>query len=190
MLDKPLNVPMSSAHAPDLDWSQIRETVLMLELAATQIDTAMKESNASVNTLSAAFTGMAESLSNISTVLATLPDAGEAGNAKAAMGKDTSQVTAMVHQAIIAFQFYDKLVQRLDHVCASLSQMGSLVGDRSRLYNPGEWVGLQESIRSKYTTDEERLMFEAVLKGIPVDEAISQFVAERQSQGGNDIEFF
>jgi len=189
MADTPLNVPMSSAHSPDLDWSQIRETVLMLELSATQIDTAMKESNASVNTLSAAFTGMADSLSHISEVLATLPDEGDAGAAKASMSADTHQVSSMIHQAIIAFQFYDKLVQRLDHVCASLSQMGDLVGDRKRLYNPDEWVNLQHAIRSKYTTDEERLMFEAVLKGIPVDQAIEQFMAERQSQG-NEIELF
>ena len=31
----------SSAHNPDLNWSQVRETVLMLELAAVQIETAM-----------------------------------------------------------------------------------------------------------------------------------------------------
>lgn len=189
MSSNPLSMPMISAHAPDLDWSQIRETVLMLELAATQIDTAMKESNASVNTLSAAFTGMAESLNNISTALQSLPDEGEAGTTKAAMCRDTGQVSTMVHQAIIAFQFYDKLVQRLDHICASLSQMGALVGDRKRLYNPDEWVGLQNAIRAKYTTDEERIMFEAVLNGVPVDQAIEQFMAEKQSQG-SDIELF
>ncbi len=189
MQEHSLSTPMSTAQSPDLDWSQIRETVLMLELAATQIDTAMKDSNASVNTLTQAFTGMAESLARISARLAALPEGGEAGISKAEMVAETSQVSGMVHQAIISFQFYDKLVQRLDHVCASLSQMGDLIGDRKRLFNPEEWAGLQNAIRAKYTTDEERFMFEAVLKGIPVDQAIEQFMAEKQSQG-NDIELF
>jgi hypothetical protein len=38
----------STAHAPDLDWSQVRETVLMLHLAAGQVEAAMRESTASV----------------------------------------------------------------------------------------------------------------------------------------------
>ena len=36
----------TSAHMPDLNWSQVRETVLMLELAAVQIESAMKDSGA------------------------------------------------------------------------------------------------------------------------------------------------
>jgi hypothetical protein len=95
----------------------------------------------------------------------------------------------MMGQAIIAFQFYDRLVQRMDHVCHSLSQLGGLVDDRSRLYNPDAWVDLQSAIRSKYTTPEEHAMFQAVLNGVPVEQAVEQFMAEKQSQG-SDIELF
>ena len=49
----------TSAHSPDLDWSQVRETVLMLELAVGQIDAAMKEGNSSVEVLTDSFTSMA-----------------------------------------------------------------------------------------------------------------------------------
>lgn len=49
----------TSAHMPDLDWSQVRETVLMLELSAVQIETAMKDSNSSVEVLTDSFTSMA-----------------------------------------------------------------------------------------------------------------------------------
>ena len=189
MNDSPLHRPLSTAQAPDLDWSQVRETVLMLELAATQINAAMKDSDTSVNTLLAAFTGMAERLQRIDAAVAGLPDDPATTATRQAILEDASEVSGMINQAIIAFQFYDKLVQRLDHVCLSLSQMGGLVNDRSRLFNPDEWVRLQQAIRAKYTTDEERIMFEAVLKGIPVDQAVEQFIADRQSQG-NDIELF
>ena len=189
MSESPLNRPLSTAKDPDLDWSQIRETVLMLELSATQIDAAMKDSHASVNTLSLAFTSMAETLSRINDSIKSLPDNGEAGAVKKAVTEDADHVTSMINQAIIAFQFYDKLVQRLDHVCLSLSNMGDLVTDRSRLFNPDEWVKLQESIRAKYTTDEERIMFQAVLNGVPVEQAVEQFFASRKANSP-DIELF
>ena len=57
------------AHTPDLDWSQIRETVLMLELAAGQVDAAMRDSNSSVDTLMDTFTSMASTLGMIDAAL-------------------------------------------------------------------------------------------------------------------------
>jgi len=48
----------TTAHIPDLNWSQVRETVLTLELAAVQIEAAMKDSNSSVEVLAHSFTSM------------------------------------------------------------------------------------------------------------------------------------
>ena len=62
------------AAAPDLDWSQVRETVLMLELAAGQVDAAMRDSNSSVDTLMDTFTSMADTLATIDVALGTLPE--------------------------------------------------------------------------------------------------------------------
>ena len=138
------------ANSPDLDWSQVRETVLMLELSAGQIEGAMKDSNASVEVLTDSFTTMAGYLRMISDTVAGLPDGGETGAAKESLRGVTEHVSGMVHQAIIAFQFYDKLVQRLAHVNHSLAGLSGLVSDTSRLYNPAEWKALQEKIRSKY----------------------------------------
>ena len=42
MNDETLSPRGSTAHQPDLNWSQVRETVLMLELSAVQIEAAMK----------------------------------------------------------------------------------------------------------------------------------------------------
>jgi len=67
---------------PDLNWSQVRETVLMLELSAVQIETAMKDSNASVEVLTNSFTSMAGYMRMISDTIQTLPDQGEVGVAK------------------------------------------------------------------------------------------------------------
>lgn len=180
----------TSAHMPDLNWSQVRETVLMLELSAAQIEAAMRDSNASVEVLTASFTSMADYMRSITETIAALPDAGASGEARGALLGSAGQVSGMVHQAIIAFQFYDKLVQRLAHVTHSLGSLSDLVADQRRLFNPQEWVGLQESIRAKYTTADERHMFEAVMNGTPVAEAIEQYVQTMKGKDSDDIELF
>lgn len=177
------------AQSPDLDWSQVRETVLMLELAAGQVDAAMRDSNSSVDTLMDTFTSMADTLSMIDVALGTLPDTIGNGMVKSEIQENARQVSQKVHHAIIAFQFYDKLVQRLAHVGLSLGDLSDLVADPRRLFNPGEWVGLQNKIKSKYSTREEIAMFDAVMQGVPVQEAVDKFMAE-MSEKSDDIELF
>lgn len=186
MTKKTNNPPGTKAHTPDLDWSQVRETVLMMELSAGQIEAAMKDSNSSVEVLTDVFTTMAGYMRMIGDTVAALPDESDA---KASLLGATEHVSGMVHQAIVAFQFYDKLVQRLSHVNHSLASLSGLVSDQSRLYNPYEWVALQEKIRSKYTMREEVEMFEAVLAGMPVEEALEKFM-NKVNEKADDIELF
>lgn len=177
------------AHMPDLNWSHVRETVLMLELAAVQIESAMKDSNASVDVLTDSFTSMASNMRMISDTVQTLPDEGEIGLAKQNLSGVSEHVSGMMHQAIIAFQFYDKLVQRLAHVGISLGDLSDLVADSQRLFNPNEWVALQGKIKTKYSTREEVAMFDAVMHGMPVQEAVDKFMAE-MNEKNDDIELF
>lgn len=178
------------AHMPDLDWSQVRETVVMLELCAGQIEGAMTDSNRSVEVLTGSFTAMADSMATISGTLDQLPDAGAAGEAKGELQAVAQNVSGMVHQAIIAFQFYDKLVQRLAHVTHGLAELSALVSDNARLFNPAQWRALQEQIRSRYTMREEQAMFDAVMNGVPVKDALEQFMAEMHRKADDDIELF
>lgn len=179
----------TTAHLPDQDWSQVRETVLMIELAAAQIEAAMTDSNSSVEVLTHAFTGMASDMQAITDTLRTLPEHGEIGAAKRSLEGVSGHVSGMVRQAIIAFQFYDKLVQRLAHVGLSLGELGDLVGDRQRVDNPDQWVALQQYIKRKYSTREEVAMFEAVMQGVPVQVAIDRFMADMKDKS-DDIELF
>ena len=183
----------TQAQKPDLDWSQVRETVLMLELAAGQVEAAMRDSNSSVDVLTGTFTTMADSLSAISQTVAAIPDTNENRAARQELAMATDQVSNLVHQSIVAFQFYDKLSQRLSHVCHSLGSLSDLVADRAKLFSPDEWVALQERIRSRYTTRDEVEMFESVMAGTPVPEAIEKYLAAMQAHaaaGGDDIELF
>ena len=179
----------SSALTPDLDWSQVRETGLMLELAVGQIDSALKEGNSSVEVLTDSFTSMAGYMRMMGQALESLPDTPATADLKAALIGHASEVTGRVQRSIVAFQFYDKLSQRLAHVSHSLEALGCLVTDQRKLYNPFEWVALQEKIRAKYSTREEVEMFNAVMQGMPVKEALSNYKAEMKDKG-DDVELF
>lgn len=179
----------TTAHAPDLAWSQVRETVLMLELAAGQIEAAMRDSNSSVEVLTESFTSMAGYMRMIGENISNLSGDSQNSDTRETLLGATEQVSSMIHQAIIAFQFYDKLVQRLTHVCHGLGDLSGLVYDTQRLYNPNEWVNLQARIKSKYSTAEELIMFEAVMTGTPVAEAIQNYMDAMKNKN-DDIELF
>lgn len=181
------------ARMPDLDWSQVKETVLMLELAAGQVEAAMRESNTSVEVLTDTFTSLAETLQIIDAAVSTLPDTIGNGLVKAEIQDNTHLVSKKIHDAIVAFQFYDKLAQRLAHVCHGLEGLSGLVSDKRRLFQPHEWVGLQDMIRSKYTMTEERAMFDAVVHGMPVEQALEHYMQVRMKEvadSGGEIELF
>jgi hypothetical protein len=139
--------------------------------------------------LTDSFTTMAGYMSMIASTLESLPDEGATGETKKSAMEAANFVNGMVHQSIIAFQFYDKLSQRLAHVSHSLAALNDLVGDRRRIFSPQEWVALQEKIRSKYTTAEELAMFDAVMNGMPVQQALEQYVNEMKDKG-SDIDLF
>jgi len=179
----------SSAQTPDLDWSQVRETVLMLELAVGQIDAAMKEGNSSVEVLTDSFTSMAGYMRTMGAALEQLPDSPATAQLKESLITHAAEVAGRVQRSIVAFQFYDKLSQRLAHVSHSLEALSGLVTDQRKLYNPFEWVALQQKIRAKYSTREEVDMFEAVMRGVPVKEALESYKAEMKDKG-DDVELF
>lgn len=177
----------STAARPDLDWSQVRETILMLNLAVAQIEMALKDSSGSVDVLTHSFTAMYGSLMNLVEAAHQLPDS----PLKQAIEASGQAVSAQMQQAIMAFQFYDRMSQRLSHVGLSLTELTGLVGEPAKLYNPEAWHALQQQIRSKYTMEEEKLMFDTLLATGSVQTALDRYMAYRQEQAGSaDIELF
>jgi hypothetical protein len=168
MSDAEISATPSTSENPDLDWSQVRETVLMLDLAIAQISSTLVDGDESVSTLADSFTSMVGNAEMIKLAADNLPDSGE----KDTIMQNCQAVSAEMNKAIVAFQFYDSMTQRLEHVSKSLEVLGQLVTDPAQLYNPYAWRGLQEKIKSKYTVESERLMFEAIRNGQSVEEAL------------------
>jgi len=184
------NTP-STASRPDLDWSQVRETILMLNLSMTQIELALTDSSSSVGELTDSFTSISAALSAMREVAKKLPDTPEVSAAKSEIETLGDEVGNKVGQAIIAFQFYDRLSQRLSQVCRNLDDLGVLVNDPVRLYNPYAWVALQQKIRSKYVTEDDKHMFDTLIETRDVQKALAEFMKrKREQQPDGDIELF
>jgi hypothetical protein len=175
----------SDSHKPDLDWSQIRETVRMMNLAVAQIEISMKEGDDSVDTLTDTFTTMA---ARVQVVEGLAKEQVKAGNDMQDIIDQCEAVSGEMQHAIIAFQFYDKLTQRLSHVSSSLGSLVDLVGDNTRLFNPIEWTLLQEKIKAKYTMPAEHQMFELMMQGMSIEEVLKQTAQAMKPE--DDIELF
>ena len=71
----------------------------------------------------------------------------------------------------------------------SLKGLSSLVESPERLYNPIEWKKFQEEIRGRYTMESEKAMFDAILQGKSIEEAI-KLAALSDEQEEDEIELF
>lgn len=189
--------PGSRSDRPDLDWSQIKETVALLCLAMAQIETTLTDSSRSEGDLTESFLRMAKESTRISDLCAK-------GDSPSTWQESRTEVLAIsqdilkhMNLAVVAFQFYDRLSQKLGHVNGSLRHLGDLIGDNSRLFNPLEWRKIQDEIRSNYTMECERLMFDMIMKGATIEEALSLYRHEfnqadilAKDNTDDDIELF
>lgn len=167
-----------------MDWSHVKETIMMLNLSVARLEHAMSDGEDSVETLADSFTSLAASISTMGEAASDLPES----KIKDTILRNWNAVSDKVHSSIMAFQFYDKLTQRLVHISKSLSEMTSLVENSERINDPYEWKGLQEMIKSKYTLDSDLAMFDAILAGKSVEEILAE--ARKSYKEDNDIELF
>ena len=179
----------SNSVAPDLDWSQVRETVKMLHLAITHVSASMRDGDESVESLSHSFTSIASNMYIVNEIFETYKDKIDSEDSQALKEK-CDFLTREMQSAIVAFQFYDRLSQQLDHVCFSLKCLADIVSDPKKIYHPYEWHALQNQIRSAYRMNEQREIFDALMNGETVDELLEKLKNQREQDDDSDIELF
>jgi uncharacterized protein YoxC len=187
----------SQGSLPALNFSQVGETIAMLALTVAQIETSMKEGDQSVNLLTDSFTDLA---SHSQEIIAEAQKLDENIPHEAEIRKKMLQaadgLSEKIQQAVIAFQFYDRLSQRLDHTSHSLEKIGHLIADASERYKENSWRNVQEDIKNSYSMEAERIMFEHVMRGHSVAEALEiyhhQFKKDKEESFNtdDDIELF
>ena len=159
-----------------LGWKELQDTVLTLNLAVAQIEMSMKDGDHSVTTLINSFTTLSGCTQVIDSVSAEIPDQSaeesDLRTIRETIQTNTDLVTEKVAAAINAFQFYDKLTQRLSHVSSSLSALAGIVSNQEHIASHEEWHRLREQIRDTYSMIDEASMFEAIMSGASIEEAI------------------
>lgn len=158
----------------------------MLDTVVTQLGWTLRDGDGSVDTLTESFKSMVTSAGAILEAAAKIEDSA----CRDEILKHGNDIYGQAQQVIVAFQFYDQMSQRLNHASGSLEQLAELIGNPMRLCNPEEWRKFQQEIRVRYTSEADKVMFDAVLSGASLDDAIRIFKEYEAEQAADDSDLF
>jgi hypothetical protein len=169
-------------------WTPEQQIARLLSLCEAQMESALSESDVAVQELVKSFAGLIEAGQALGSMSEKAPEAG--------MPDLAAQLDALSKQtaaAIVAFQFYDKLTQRLGHVRYSLSALAMFVCDRAKTGERDQWRRMFATLRRLYRTEEERQLFRMMVEGASAEEArehIQQSTLTLRAAPTGEIEIF
>jgi len=173
---------LTSANADmhKLDESELRRTIMTLNLAIAQIDLSMTEGEYSVSSLIETFNYMGGEVERIKRVVhdpeATVSDVIQVISA------ESDILNERFTDSIVAFQFYDKLSQRLHHVSESLSALTDIISDETSAVSTQVWDNFLKKMERYASMQEEYDLFEMIFKqGVSTEVAV-QSLKERLSE--------
>lgn len=181
---------------------EVQQTILILNLSIAQIELSITEGDHSVNALIDSFRFMSQHIEEIQSATAEIgtveTDDALFHKQHSLLLSQTSDLSQKMQQAIIAFQFYDKLSQRLEHVSHGLSSLAEIVSHEMRVQDEQEWEKFKLSVRKGTTMREEEELFELIFdQKIPSVQAIeimkarmSQRMHAEQESQEEEIELF
>lgn len=197
---QPSNKHLQTGSLPDLAAHEqlvhIKETITLLYLAVCQIETSVTDSNRSMLQLGNAFTQLAEHSNEIENETQAVKSPEEFHAIRDKISQSNNQIREKISEAITAFQFGDRLSQRLTHVTDALKNTTEILNS-DQINSQDAWQDIQQQVKSSYSLDSERLMFEHILRGASVDEALEiyhhQFDETNHGtidESGDEVELF
>lgn len=196
---------MSHENEYALGAKEVQETILVLNLSVAQIELSITEGDNSVNTLIDSFTFMSNHIEQIqesSRMIAEISSEMEGiQEHNESLILQTGDLAEKMQQAIIAFQFYDKLSQRLEHVSKGLTGLSEIVSNEMHVKDEAQWDAFKADVRKGTTMREEEELFELIFdQGIPANDAITimkermiermQDESQAKESDEDEIEFF
>lgn len=168
-----------------LEWNQVTETIKLLNVSIAQIILSLRVGDKSVDMVGDAFETLLSQVDKISSSAVRSDNSND-------IKKLCDETAEQTRNFIFAFQFYDELSQRLNHVSHGLSGLSELIQDSGRFVLPQEWQTLNQSIREKYTIQNEIEMFDAVMSGMDIEQAVNRLVNEDSGEdpADNEVELF
>jgi hypothetical protein len=155
-----------------LDWQELRKTIMTLNLAIAQIDLSMTEGEYSIDTLIDSFGFMRSELDRLTRIVHE--DDIDVETVKAVLAAQAEMLTDKVSASIVAFQFYDKLSQRLHHVSESLSALIDIISSEEGSFDQQSWDNFFNKMAKYASMREEYELFELIFeRGHSAEAAIS-----------------
>jgi hypothetical protein len=151
-------------------WTPEQQMAHMLDLCEAQMESALAESDKAVDELIKAFSGLVETTRSVSSMAEQLPSQLQQA-AEEGIDKQVNAISKQMAAAVVAFQFYDKLTQRLGHVRYSLSTLAMFICNRSQTSQRDQWRKLFTTLRRLYRTEEERQIFQLMVEGASAEQA-------------------
>ena len=162
--------------------AQLRQ---FLELGAAQLDAAIRESDARVDLLASIVSALATDAGELRTLARRL-----GSNPTEVQHEHVQRLADAINQhaqsAITALQFYDKLIQRLTHVRDGLAIPADSAADSVR----PTWSRLLEQVRARYSTVEERVLFDFMMSGLSAEQMLKALAELRATVAPGDYEAF
>lgn len=180
---------------------EVQETIMVLNLSVAQIELSITDGDNSVNTLIDSFAFMSKHIEDIEISTKKIAEMSNDVEGIAEHNESllvqTNDLAQKMQQAIIAFQFYDKLSQRLDHVSHGLSGLSEIVSNEMHAKDEAQWESFKSEVRKGTTMREEEELFELIFdQKMPADQAIELMknkIRERmhaEETEEEEIEFF
>ncbi|WP_194073978.1 hypothetical protein [Thiomicrorhabdus aquaedulcis] len=194
----------------DLTAKQIQEVILILNLSVAQIELSIQEGDHSIENLLDSFKYMVnrtQTINNIAHQMTVAPNTPKTQcllEKQADLKNSAQLLTQNMNRAIVSFQFYDRLTQRLKNVSKGLSGLADIIAHQMQVKDVKEWERFKEQIRKNVSMREERELFDLVFeKHIPAEQAIEivkqrmidrrkdhYFETELVDQDFTEVEFF
>ncbi|PZN34477.1 MAG: hypothetical protein DIU71_02500 [Proteobacteria bacterium] len=160
-VNPPNEVPRTSA-----EWSPEAALATTLSLCEAQMESALQESDRAVDELIKTFRAITEATRAVGDLARAATERGDVdGTLIARLEAQVDAAARHTTDAVVAFQFYDKLTQRVGHVRYSLSALAQFVCEPQRRAQPEQWRRLHDTLRRLYRTEEERAVFQSMATG-------------------------
>ncbi len=160
--------------------------VTLLQLAAAQLALSLKETEQPFDDLSKLFIEIVEGYNAVEGLIGSNEQ------------HDIDQLRAIhtntqskVQNAIINFQFYDRMTQRLQHIMTNIQDaINALEAKASG--NEAEWNQIFANIEKSYTMREETELFNSIRSGVGFESAVKSLIEKTFSHdpASSEIELF
>jgi len=157
----------------------VRGLQQFLHLGVAQLDAALRDSDAQVERLTRCLSALAADLQQLQARAQSAPVVPDADLARSM--QDSLQ------GAIKALQFYDKLIQRLQHVRSGLAIPADATEDATE---EPDWKQILDRVRARYSMVEERVLFDFMMRGLRADQMLKALHSLRDAAAPGEVELF